>query len=315
MRSAFLWGAALLLAACGRGQEKPPDESRTALGPGEVARVGGLSITADVVGKIAAAQRISPAEARSRAIFDALMAAGAVQRGLDRDPFVIAERRGVLADALLMRVKQEASREPSTPEEIERVTATHWLDLDRPEARRVVHAVAVASESDAEARKKAQEVAQRIAAAVKGIEGANDFLEAARKVDAAGLELRAEPLAPVTQDGRVADLVNRPEPGQPPTRYDMAFVNAVWRLQKPGEQLGPLPTPFGWHVMMLIEVQPARVVPEAERTRMLRDEIVAGRAKEKFDKLVQEIRAKVPVSVERNAEGHMATIAAPSGER
>jgi len=267
------------------------------------------------VGKIAAAQKISVAEARSRAIFDALMAAGAVKRGLDRDPFAIAERRGVLADSLLQQLKREASRDPSTPEEIARVTATHWLDLDRPEARRVVHAVVMAKESDPAARKKAQEVAQRIAAAVKGISGANDFITAARKVDTEGVELRAEALSPVTEDGRVADLLNRPEPGQPPGQYDMLFVNAVWKLHKPGEQTGPIASPFGWHVIMLTEVQPARIVPAAERTRMLRDEIVAGRAKEKFDKLVAELRAKVPVSVERNAEGNMAAISTPSGER
>lgn len=315
MNLRFAIGLGALALCCCNGAPAAPSEQSTALAEGEVARVGGLPITAEAVRHIAAAQRVSAQEARSRAVFDALMAEGARQRGYDRDPFVIVEQRGVLADALLMRVKREADRTPSTAEELERVTSIHWLDLDRPQARRTVHAVAMAADSDAEARKKARSVAEKIAEAVKGKQGAGAFIDAAKAVAADGIEVRTEQLQPVTEDGRIADLVNRPEPGAPTPRFEMDYVTAVWKqLHAPGDQTGPVASPFGWHVIMLTEIQPAQIVPEAQRSRMLRDEIVATRAKVELDKLLLDLRARIPVKVERNAEGHLGTIATPSLE-
>ena len=105
---------ALILSSCGVSREQAPVESRATLGAGEVARVGTLTVTAESVRRIAAAQRISLAEARSRAVFDALMASAALQRGLDRDPFVLVEQRGVLANSLLTTLKQQEALAPST---------------------------------------------------------------------------------------------------------------------------------------------------------------------------------------------------------
>jgi hypothetical protein len=282
-------------------REAAPQERNTQLKEGAVARVGEDWIEAETVARIAAAQRISLSEARSKAIHDALLAEHARQTGLGSDPRVLVEQRGVLAEALLGRLRREAEKEPTSAEELERVKGDHWLDLDRPEARRSVHAVVRVQDSDPPQKvKAAQEVAQRIADAVKGMQ-AGPFVETAKKESPNGFEVAAEALGPVTPDGRVADLEHRPGPGEEPARFDQRFADAVWKLEKVGDQIGPVRSSFGWHVVMLTAVQPGQQYAPAQLQKMLRDEVVARRVKQSLDRERQGIASRVPVRVERNA--------------
>lgn len=299
-----LWAAAAAAAftSCSGDREGAPQERDTQLKQGAVARVGDEHIDAETVARIAAAQGIGLVEARSKAIHDALMAEHARQTGLGSDPRVLVEQRGVLAEAMLSLLRKQAGKEPSSAGEIEAVTRDHWLDLDRPEARRSVHAVVLVKEEDGPQKiRAAQEVAQRIASAVKGIAATDAFIEAARGQATDGFEVRSEKVGPVTRDGRVADLAYRPGPGQEPQRLDKGYVEAVWKLAAVGEQIGPARSSFGWHVLMLTELQPPQQVAAVQLATMLREEIVARRAKLAMDRELQAIGQRVPVRVERNA--------------
>jgi hypothetical protein len=228
---------------------------------------------------------------------------------------VVVSTRGVLAEALLNQIKLQARGTPATPEEVERVTNEHWLDLDRPEAHRTVHAVVRVTQSDGAPKVKAAwEVARHVAAAVKDTKDPNRFLDAANQVPRDGFEVVAEMLGPVTADGRVADLEHRPEPGKPPDTFAPEFVAAVWRLKAVGDQLGPVQSSFGWHVIMLTEIQPAQQYPAEERARLLWEEIVARRAREVLDRELKQLQGRTPVSVERNAETLMQLVASPPRE-
>jgi hypothetical protein len=299
-----IWASALAVAcaACSGDREAAPQERNAQLKEGAVARVGSDWIEAETVARIAAAQRISVSEARSRAIHDALLAEHARQSGLDSDPRVLVERRGVLAEAFLGPLRSKAEKLPASVEEIEIVKRDHWLELDRPEARRSVHAVVRTQDSDPPQKvKAAQELALRIAAAVKGEVGAAAFLDAAKSVPSEGLEVVAEPLGPVTRDGRVADLEQRPEAGQAAQTFDTRFTEAVWKIERVGDQIGPVRSSFGWHVVMLTMIQPGQQYPPEQLEKMLRDEIVALRAKKALDQELKQISARIPVRVERNA--------------
>ncbi|MBI5538048.1 MAG: peptidylprolyl isomerase [Deltaproteobacteria bacterium] len=319
--AAIAIGAWALCAFCGQwgcsaGRDEVPQEHAAALSSGAVARVGDETIDEETVRRIALAQKIPVAEAKSKAVFDALMASGARQRGLGNDPSVIVATRGVLAEALLRKIKEQALATPSTPEEIERVTADHWLDLNRPPAVRTVHAVVRAAETDGPQKLKgAQEIAKKISAAVQGVTDADRFIQLANGVAHEGFELVAQKLSPVTADGRVADLEQRPEPGKPPMTFEKDFVTVAWRLKTVGEQSPPVQTSFGWHVIMLTEIQPALIYPPEQRAAMVREEIVAIRAREAFDRELEGLKKKNPARVERNAGTLMGLIGSPPRDR
>ena len=101
------------------------------------------------------------------------------------------------------------------------VAPSHWLELDRPDAARTVHVVVrLKSEAAPEAKRQALELAQALRTALEPIaatvqsrlakEGApamlaiiEAFKEAVKAVPSSGLETVAEPLPPVSADGRV----------------------------------------------------------------------------------------------------------------
>lgn len=315
---AFLCTACV--CACADPAPSPPPPSGP-MPPGIVARIGDVEITADAVARIAAAQGVPPARALERAISDALFTAEARARGLDDNAAVHADIHVVLARRLLRSLHEEAERAgPVTDTELREITARRWLDLDRPEGFRTVHAVVrVAENADAALRDKARAVAEAILAAVapvrelaRGSEpprqvpgrrledpAADAFIDASGKVSAEGLEVTRQTLPAVTMDGRVLT----PEPQQ----FDLAFSRAAAALAARGD-ISPLVTsPFGFHVIMLLERIPAASIPEEERRRMVREEVVTERARAAHRRLLDELGRR-PVSIDDSADAIMALI-------
>lgn len=301
---------------CAANEKRVSAEQQTKLEHGAIARVGNETIDGVAVSRIAAQQGVSPEEARSRAIFDAIMATGARERGMSKHLDVIVACRGILARAVLADLKKQASTQPMTDEELERFTRLHWLDMDRPETRRAVHVVVETRETDdAQKRKSQVDLAKAIALAVKGITDPDVFLAKARAVPAEGLVVTAERLPPVTVDGRVADLDNRPAPGTAGQTFAKDFVAALFGLQRVGDQSAVVPTELGWHVILFLGVQPGVTVPTETRVGLLWDEVVAARAKELTDTLVDQLRRTMEARVERNAENTLGLLPVPSQER
>jgi len=290
-------------------------ESQTRLDNSVAARVGSQTISVHAVSAVASAQHLGPAQARSRLIRDALFAEEARARALHRTPAVQAQSRGVLASALSLAIRREAAQSSISPEELASFTQMHWLDFDRPVAIRTVHAVVrVAENADDAARKKAFDLAARIADAVRNTSTPQDFISAAKAVPADGLEVVAEILPPVTLDGRTADLKNRPPPNAPDQRFDKDFSAATHRLKAVGDTSPPEKSVFGWHIIRALEIQPAQHLPEKRRVELLHDEIIASRARSKLDTLIEEQRKRLAPSIERNAENNLSTLQLSSKE-
>jgi peptidyl-prolyl cis-trans isomerase C len=284
-----------------------------------VARVGGEDITASDVARIAAAQGIDASRALQIAVRDALFAREAGARGLADAPAVRASVDAELARRLLRRVVAEARAAPPTEEELAAAAARKWLDVDRPEGVRVVHAVVrFDPQKDDDAKKaRAREVAEAIRAAVRPIaeqaaavplpEGApapnrriapqddpdplsGAFRRVASAVPHDGVEVVVEPLPPVAADGRL--LV----PGNE-APLDRGFAEAAFALPARGALSPITASPFGLHVILLLERTPPSVLTgEARRARLLVD-VVNERARAADKKLLarwQDLRAVAP---------------------
>lgn len=299
--------ACLYLCACGP-DAAPSSPAREAprLGADVAARVGAIEIPVDSLARIAAAQQIPPARARDLAVRDALFASEARARGLDKAPEVQSAISALLARRLLHDLREAAaSAGPVTDEELRIATERHWLELDRPEGFRTVHAVVrLPADADAATRDKAVALAGAIREAVSPAReialrttppavslgstqppadpAVEAFVSAARGVPAEGLEVVAQPLPPVSATGRALSPATQ--------QFDADFARAAASLVERGDLSAPVASSFGVHVIMLLERIPERLVPAEERRRLVRDEVVAERARAAHTKLMESLR-------------------------
>jgi peptidyl-prolyl cis-trans isomerase C len=280
--------------------------SSSKLPAGIVARVGSFSIGAETVAAVSSAQDLAPNVALEREIRDALFAGGALVAGLDRSPSAEAALRALLARASLESMKREASGADPTEAEVEEATARHFVELDRPEAFRVVHAVVrVPEDADAPVKARARALAERINEKVAKARDEAEFRSLVDSVDErGGLDVLVETLKPVAADGRVVDVEH---PAESET-FVPAFARAASRLTHPGQKSGVVPTDFGFHTMMLLERTPSHVVSLDERRRLLRDEIVTARAMKLEKQLLAGLKANVATTIERSADAELATV-------
>jgi hypothetical protein len=309
IRSATIAVAAASLVACDRAPPAPV--ASAALPPGAVARVGSIVITADLVARIAAAQRTSIEEARDAAVRDALFAQAALDRGLAQTREVDRQITAELARVMLHRVLAEARKAPPTEDELAAAAKRRWLDVDRPEGSRVVHAVVRCDpQKDDDAKKaSARAVAEAIRAAALPIserastmplpEGAplpsvrqrpsDDpdplsaaFRKAAALVPSRGLEVTIEPLPAAAADGRVL----APNGGN----LDTIFTRAAAAIPARGGLSPIVETNYGYHVILLLERTPAQVLQGEARTARLLADIVNERARAADKQLLARLR-------------------------
>lgn len=306
-----------LFASCSqRSKESVLAEQRGTLKQGEAARVGDEVVTVEQVGALSKAAKISPEDARSKLVFDALMAVGARDRGYDRHDDVTTRRRAVLARALLEKMKRDADARPISDDEVRELSEVHWLDLDRPVARRTAHAVVMPKDPKNQTElAKADEIANHIAEAVRSATDAKTFKEKAEAVDAEGMKVVVQDLPPVAEDGRVVDLDDRPPPGMQGQTFAVEYARAVFAIPKVGGMTKPFRSPFGTHVALLVSIQPELRVPLDQRRKMLAEEIRTSRVKKELDALKKALSEKNPPNVERNANTLLQLISEESSER
>jgi peptidyl-prolyl cis-trans isomerase C len=274
--------------------------ARGPLPPGVVARVGGRSITVAEVSRIALAQGLDRAAARDVAVQDTLFALGAEANGRADSLDARLAWRGELARRLLRRILAEARATPPTEAELRDAAARRWLEIDRPEGFRTVHAVVRFDPSDADEKKaRARSLAEAIHAAALPIAeraaalplrggGAPPsgpriapqddpdplsaaFRQAVAALPAGGLEVTAEPLPAVTAAGRLLIAGDQ--------HLDEDFTRAATALPARGALSPVVESRFGAHVILLLERTPAVVLDHDARLVKLRDDIVNERAR------------------------------------
>jgi len=307
-----LWAIGLALAlitGCGKKADDPvvaPVVTNN-LESGVVARVGDEAIVGPEVARIAAAQGVSVAAARELAIRDALFAAQAKAEGVDAERDTQLMINAALARRMLRKMLDDADRAgPVTDEELARVMERRWLELDRPEGFRVVHAVVRTDEGIDEAkRNRAKVVADAIREAVKVVAEkakttpqsreqtdpvVDAFKTAAEAVERDGFTIKVEALEPVAADGRVLSLGGG--------GYEKEFAEGAAKLAARGDLSDIVTTRYGLHVMLLLEKVPEARTPLDERRRLVREEVLWMRSSAARQKLLDRLRPSAGVGRE-----------------
>ncbi len=270
---------------------------RARLPRGVAAKVGAEQVSLETVARIAAAQGVSPALARARAVSDALFATAARAR-FEGTSIVPVVERGALARAVLEGFKADAiSRGPASDAEVAELTAHRWQELDRPESVRATHAVVKIDGPASDA--KARAIADHIRDAVRGITDPEAFMRAAQAVPHEGVDVRVEHLPAVTADGRTLDRDNPlTDTGQ---RFDLDFARAVQTLTV-GQISEPTKTVFGYHVILCEARLPEQRVPLEQRRVRLYDAVIKGRAERAKQELLSRLSAATPTQLERDVD-------------
>lgn len=296
----MIWRAhtlCLLMAAgaCAQSQSPAPRERRALAGTA-VAEVGSHSIDKSTVERIAQAQRLEPRAALENAVADAVFAAEASERIPVSTSRVIT--RAALARALLEEFSRAArAAGPATDAEIDKLSAERWVELDRPEAVRVAHAVALRPKGGeaVPARKEAEAIREETASA----RTPEDFVKIVKSRAKSAIEVRVERLPYITADGRG---FSGEGPFSPTNRFEESFARAANALEQPGDFSPIVETSYGYHIIYLEARLPARRVALEDRRRALQAEVLSRRAATQKADLITSLGKATRVEVQRDAD-------------
>ncbi|MEM6791942.1 MAG: hypothetical protein AAF715_30770 [Myxococcota bacterium] len=323
-------GGVMLALSCGGPAERDPSRSAR-LPEGIVARVGDeVFIRGASVERVAAKLGVAPSVAGERAIRDALFEAEA-RRVLPSSLLRVATR-GVLARAMYRNVVVETRQSAISEDELGRATETFWTYYARPRGYRTVHAVVLVPP---DAPREAHEEAKRRLALIRDAwapfgerlrgtspperdeeqmfrwEGSRsrepifDELEQAATAAAGAMGMKVQQLPPVTEEGYIIDHADSQ------STVDVRFAQAASRLEARGTMSPIVSSHAGWHVMMLLEVTPARQVDDATRRERLRPFIHRQRAQDAIDAVLKATRPRVRHA--NNADALLQVLAEAAG--
>ncbi len=261
-----------------------------------VAVAGSVAIDANLVEGVVKQTGRSPRDAAEALIFDAVLAQGASARGLDRRSDVRAAQRAAHARWVTDRITREAAaRGAPTDAEVALMTTRHWREVDLPEQARAVHVVVMA-EAEPAKRLRARAVAAELRNAVLGARDAVDFIARAKQIDPQGLKITPETLPTFVADGRVVDANGE---------LDKTFATAAFTLAV-GETSGIVETPFGLHVIRMLERLPEKHVPLEERRVRFEAEVLVQRAHDAYVALLVDLKHRHPITLDPAADALMA---------
>ncbi len=309
--------------ACSEGSG-PPAATQRALGGDIVARVGSEEVGVDTLRRVASAQAVPPREALDLALFDAVLAAEAKTALPEAERHNAADR--VHARLLIEELARAARAEgPPTDAEVEAKTTKYWIRVARPKSVVAAHAlVVVPGGSDESEWKKAERIATKIAEAVRKPSeplkaakatydfdnariadpagGLGGFFEAAKTVDAEGMTLRIESLPPLAADNLTVMKVKEER-----VAFDPAFTAAAVQLE-PGAISSPVRSAFGVHIIVGVVAIPAEELTLERRRERFADEIYSDRTRKLTDNLLEELRRRHEVEVERSADTSLSEV-------
>jgi hypothetical protein len=257
------------------------------LAPNIALRVGDVEISSNYLAAVQRAQALSVDSAQARIVDDVYAALRVAQSAPQAQ---IYARRTVLARTLLDAIRREAEQiGDASDQELLAATERYWRDVARPVMHRVTHVVVEVKDQcdSATARRTAAEIARRLPARV----AESEFRKLVADTVTNACPPKVEDLEPVAADGRtLGETVYVPE-----------FVKAAHELSVVGERSPVVETKFGFHVMLLTEVVPARLMQEEERRDWLQPEILRLRAKERLQAVLGNSRQTINPAVNHDA--------------
>jgi hypothetical protein len=293
--AAFAISVISSLACSGERKEEAPPDQQVALGGDVAARVGSDVIPMSLVTKVAAAQHVTPRVALRSLVDDAIAANAARARGLDRaqpTSWLLTAARGRLtADRTLADAKKAG---PPTDDEIAQLAKRYWREVDRPPAVRVIHALAQRPKKpDPAAEERARRVAEQLRDAVVTATDTDDFQKKAKAVPHDDVDVVVEPLQAFASDGAITEGGGS---------MDVTFAKGAWAIASIGDTSPVVETPFGWHVIRLVERIPEQRMPLEARRLAFADEAYVDRADAATQARIKARRAATPIEVAPSAE-------------
>ena len=262
------------LALFGCSGQSAPQPALVALGA-DVARVGTVRIPPPLVARVAAVRAIAPRLALHDLVDDALAAEGARARGLDRQPPVGWATDVTLARAAAERLRDDsAASGPPSLDELARLTVIHAVIERVPWLSRPL-ALAAADE---------------MRQAVAGARDESEFERRAKKASAA-VSARVERLPSFDASGQI-------DSGE----LDPTFVNAAFALRHPGDTSSVIETPFGWHVIRLVERSAPEALSALPDPDMLVRAVFRLRARSSVEAVLRARRQRLSVEVAAEAD-------------
>lgn len=297
-RASLVFVALVGVSACSAKPE-PPKEAD--LGGVAVARVGRQTLGINQVVSVAKAQGVEPAEALDRLIEDALFAQAAMDKHLDDGLGTQSRMRAARvrwAERQFLYAAQ--AKGPPSPADIAEAKRVNWRAYDRPDAVRVVHAlVKPTGARDANYGRVAREQAEKLRPVLLGAANEAEFLKLAKTVPGP-YEVEAQAIPPIADDGYTTEG----EGGI----MDLAFTKAAFAIARPNDTSPVIESPFGFHIIRLVERIPPKRLSDAEISQAIALEVVAARAAQIRNGLLGALRKKRPVEVSAGAEALMQSV-------
>lgn len=282
------------LSACDTTKREPLLSPSFSFGPDTIVLVGQRALTQTQLAEHKGSA--SASEFSNRWVRDTLISEG-VRKGLLTTVRLQQANRSVLSRRLLEQLYARAlASGPPTDSELDNISKEKWFLVDRPAAAQVSHLVVRTSDSIPDG--KAYQLAQTLAARVRGIVDSTAFIQAAKSANSDGLEVIAEPLPPMTADGRGLKLDREGRPIAEGPKFDETFARAANNLEVVGAHSGVVRTPFGYHVLMLERRLPAYRMPIEEQRSAYAAEIAIRRARQESEQCIESAKARLPVTVE-----------------
>ncbi len=304
-RRALLAIAVLGLGACGDERATTtapagaaPAAVSAALGGQVVARVGATTIDRTLVAEVARARGLSASDALRVLVDEAVLAEAARREGGVESAAARVRTASTLARAMTTKIRDAAvARGPFTDEEIAEALGDLWIELERPETRVAAHAL-IRKEvpGGAELAKRLHEELSK-ATGPDAETSEKAFFEAAKAFALpAGHAVHFERLEPFTIQGKIA-VANMAAEMNP------TFSKATFAIPAALGTSDVVETPFGWHVIRLLEILPPKTSTREEKLAKLGPQLVAVRVAPIFEAELAKLRvAAQPVVLAKDAD-------------
>lgn len=284
----------MVCGACGNERPAPPPAATSVpaaanarLGGEVVARVGAVDLERSLVRAVMTARGIDAKTALAALIEEAVLAEAAVRAGAPAALGMRARLAAPLSRLMLDRLRVEALAQGDwTDDEIARVSADEWQELDRPEGRTVVHALVKKDVPNAE------QVAKQLRDVLLAANGP-DVASSAKAFTDAAHAFKCEPAVHIEElsfvgDGRLLEGKGQILP---------SFTKGAFAIPSVFGTSEVVETSYGFHVIRLLAIYPPKVASRAERVARLGPQLIAQRVKLVHDAKVASLAKATPTQM------------------
>jgi parvulin-like peptidyl-prolyl isomerase len=246
-----------------------------------VGSVDGQPIRANDVDRLAQVGGMAPQAALARLTAERLLEDEAERRGYGARLETEHVARQALVQALLERAVEQAPETQVSQSEIDAAYAAARDRFEVPERRTATHVLAALPKNASPEQDRAAR--DFIADAIRRLRSSADreaTLEALRSEKPADFQVQVQQLPAAPAHGM----------------FVQEFADALFSLSAPGVVPEPVRTPFGYHAIVLTNIEPAHSTPRAQADATLRGELETKKRKARLEAVLDELKSRARVT-------------------